>query len=105
MAGELAEHVKAMLLGGALDRGADVGERHAGLSVADSRGQRRAGGVDELASLLVDGSDRDRDRRVGVIAVDLGGDVERTSSPGSSTRLPGTPWTTCSSTLMQIDPG
>ena len=61
---------------------------------------------DQLRAASRELADGDGDRGVGVVAVELGGDVERDELALFAARAaPGTPWTISSSTLMQIEPG
>ena len=77
MAGELGDDAKPSLAAGAVNRGADVPERGAGPSRVDpgvERGARRR--TRRLRRASTD-PDRHGDRRIGVVAIELRGDVER----------------------------
>src|SRR4051794_4616241 len=76
VAGELAQHVAAAPLDLLLDRAADGRDRAPGAGGLEALAQRGAGGGDEAPDRRPGRPDGDRDRRVGVVAVELRRDVE-----------------------------
>jgi hypothetical protein len=77
VAGELAHDPEAAGVGDPLDRRADVAQRRARLGGTDADRERGTRAGDQPAGGWVGGADDDGGGRVGVVAVELGGDIDR----------------------------
>ena len=76
VADEAADHGKALLFGGCLDRVRDVGEPVADTALLDSGGERGAAGLEQPLGLRRDLADRERVRGVGHETVERDADVD-----------------------------